>query len=125
MVEPKWAHIVKGDEEDIHRLATCGDGRAVEPLIRAWAAKLRSCTRRGHVTTASGRPQILEGLRLMASDYASIRAENERRYGTDIGRIGRILLADPRLQLQCCLTVAVRLSVLTTRVPIQEESGHG
>ena len=30
----------------------------------------------------------------MASDYASIKAENERRYGTDIGRIGRLLLAD-------------------------------
>jgi hypothetical protein len=31
---------------------------------------------------------------MMASDYASIRAENERKYGTDIGRIGRMLLAD-------------------------------
>ncbi len=30
----------------------------------------------------------------MASDYASIRADNERRYGTDIGRIGPMLLAD-------------------------------
>jgi hypothetical protein len=30
----------------------------------------------------------------MASDYLSIRADNERRYGTDIGRIGRMLLAD-------------------------------
>lgn len=30
----------------------------------------------------------------MASDYASIRSENERRYGTDIGRIGPMLLAD-------------------------------
>jgi len=30
----------------------------------------------------------------MASDYASIRTENELRYGTDIGRIGRMLLAD-------------------------------
>lgn len=30
----------------------------------------------------------------MATDYAAIRAENERRYGTDIGRIGPMLLAD-------------------------------
>ena len=30
----------------------------------------------------------------MTSDYAAIRAENERRYGTDIGRIGPMLLAD-------------------------------
>lgn len=30
----------------------------------------------------------------MASDYAFIRAENELRYGTDIGRIGPMLLAD-------------------------------
>lgn len=30
----------------------------------------------------------------MASDYTSIRADNERRYGTDIGRIGPMLLAD-------------------------------
>jgi Domain of unknown function (DUF3883) len=30
----------------------------------------------------------------MAVDYVAIRAENERRYGTDIGRIGPMLLAD-------------------------------
>lgn len=30
----------------------------------------------------------------MPSDYVAIRAENERRYGTDIGRIGQMLLAD-------------------------------
>ena len=30
----------------------------------------------------------------MASDYASIRSENKIRYGTDIGRIGRMLLAE-------------------------------
>ncbi|MEO8681224.1 MAG: DUF3883 domain-containing protein [Vicinamibacterales bacterium] len=30
----------------------------------------------------------------MASDYAGIRADNERRYGTDIGRIGPMLLAN-------------------------------
>lgn len=30
----------------------------------------------------------------MPSDYARIRQENERRYGTDIGRIGKMLLAD-------------------------------
>jgi len=30
----------------------------------------------------------------MTCDYASIRADNERRYGTDIGRIGPMLLAD-------------------------------
>jgi hypothetical protein len=30
----------------------------------------------------------------MPSDYASIKGENERRYGTDIGRIGPMLLAD-------------------------------
>ena len=30
----------------------------------------------------------------MACDYDVIRRENERRYGTDIGRIGRLLLAD-------------------------------
>ena len=30
----------------------------------------------------------------MASDYASIRSSNERRYGTDIGRIGPMLFAD-------------------------------
>jgi hypothetical protein len=30
----------------------------------------------------------------MASDYASIRDDNKRRYGTDIGRIGPMLLAD-------------------------------
>lgn len=29
----------------------------------------------------------------MASDYVAIRAQNERRYGTDIGRIGPMLLA--------------------------------
>jgi hypothetical protein len=30
----------------------------------------------------------------MASDYAAIRRDNERRYGTDIGRIGPMLLAN-------------------------------
>ncbi|MCY4369243.1 MAG: DUF3883 domain-containing protein [bacterium] len=30
----------------------------------------------------------------MAYDYDTIRQDNERRYGTDIGRIGRMLLAD-------------------------------
>ena len=30
----------------------------------------------------------------MASDYSTIRAENKRRYGTDIGRIGPMLLAE-------------------------------
>ncbi len=30
----------------------------------------------------------------MASDYGSIRSDNERRYGTDIGRIGPMLLAN-------------------------------
>ncbi len=30
----------------------------------------------------------------MGSDYAAIKAENERRYGTDIGRIGPMLLSD-------------------------------
>ena len=30
----------------------------------------------------------------MAVDYQLIRAENEQRYGTDIGRIGPMLLAD-------------------------------
>src|SRR3954469_18371778 len=30
----------------------------------------------------------------MAFDYKVIRRENERRYGTDIGRIGPMLLAD-------------------------------
>src|SRR5260221_14433539 len=30
----------------------------------------------------------------MACDYNAIRHENERRYGTDIGRIGAMLLAD-------------------------------
>lgn len=30
----------------------------------------------------------------MASDYQAIRLENQRRYGTDIGRIGPMLLAD-------------------------------
>lgn len=30
----------------------------------------------------------------MASDYQAIRRDNERRYGTDIGRIGHMLLAD-------------------------------
>src|SRR4029077_64929 len=30
----------------------------------------------------------------MASDYAVIRLDNERRYGTDIGRIGPMLLAN-------------------------------
>jgi hypothetical protein len=30
----------------------------------------------------------------MACDYSVIKAENERRYGTEIGRIGRMLLAD-------------------------------
>lgn len=30
----------------------------------------------------------------MAIDYEAIRADNERRYGTDIGRVGRMLLAD-------------------------------
>jgi hypothetical protein len=31
---------------------------------------------------------------LMTSDYDSIRQENERKYGTDIGRIGHMLLAE-------------------------------
>jgi hypothetical protein len=31
---------------------------------------------------------------LMALNYTAIREENEKRYGTDIGRIGRMLLAD-------------------------------
>ena len=30
----------------------------------------------------------------MPSNYEAIRKDNERRYGTDIGRIGRMLLAD-------------------------------
>jgi hypothetical protein len=30
----------------------------------------------------------------MASNYAAIRLDNERRYGTDIGRIGPMLLTD-------------------------------
>ena len=30
----------------------------------------------------------------MAWDYAAIRAENEKRYGTDIWRIGPMLLSD-------------------------------
>lgn len=30
----------------------------------------------------------------LATDYDSIRQENRRRYGTDIDRIGRLLLAD-------------------------------
>src|SRR5437588_12680040 len=30
----------------------------------------------------------------MPSDYGAIKADNERRYGTDIGRIGPMLLAD-------------------------------
>jgi HSP90 family molecular chaperone len=30
----------------------------------------------------------------MASDYSTIRAENERRYGTDIRRVGTMLLAN-------------------------------
>src|SRR5882762_4981764 len=30
----------------------------------------------------------------MVSNYKAIRADNERRYGTDIGRIGPMLLAD-------------------------------
>src|SRR6185437_4231184 len=30
----------------------------------------------------------------MSSNYGVIRAENERRYGTDIGRVGRMLLAE-------------------------------
>ncbi len=30
----------------------------------------------------------------MASDYAAVRADNERKYGTDIGRIGPMLLAN-------------------------------
>src|ERR1700722_2846353 len=30
----------------------------------------------------------------MPSDYAAIRAENQHRYGTDIARIGPMLLAD-------------------------------
>src|SRR5690349_8606116 len=34
------------------------------------------------------------GARLMPSDYRAIRRNNERRYGTDIGRIGKMLLAD-------------------------------
>ena len=41
-----------------------------------------------------GRDHIQGDAKLMASDYASIRADNERRYGTDIGRIGPMLLAD-------------------------------
>src|SRR5213593_2564866 len=35
-----------------------------------------------------------ERIGLMASNYNAIRADNERRYGTDIGRIGPMLLAD-------------------------------
>ena len=30
----------------------------------------------------------------MPSDYDRLRQENKRRYGTDIGRVGRMLLAD-------------------------------
>ena len=30
----------------------------------------------------------------MTCDYQAIRRDNERRYGTDIGRIGPMLLAD-------------------------------
>lgn len=30
----------------------------------------------------------------MSSDYASIRESNERKYGTEISRIGQMLLAD-------------------------------
>lgn len=30
----------------------------------------------------------------MSSDYIAIREDNEKRYGTDIGRIGPMLLAD-------------------------------
>jgi HSP90 family molecular chaperone len=30
----------------------------------------------------------------MASDYQSIRADNRLKYGTDIGRIGPMLLSD-------------------------------
>src|SRR5881296_3920165 len=35
-----------------------------------------------------------ERIGLMASNYNAIRADNERRYGTDIGRIGPMLLTD-------------------------------
>ena len=34
------------------------------------------------------------GGRAMVSDYNAIRVENERKYGTDIGRIGAMLLAN-------------------------------
>jgi HSP90 family molecular chaperone len=30
----------------------------------------------------------------MATDYAALKNENVKRYGTDIGRIGRMLLAN-------------------------------
>ena len=30
----------------------------------------------------------------MASDYEAIKADNKRRYGTDVGRYGKSLLAD-------------------------------
>jgi hypothetical protein len=36
----------------------------------------------------------------MACDYSAIRRDNERRYGTDIGRIGPMLLAD-RYECSC------------------------
>src|SRR5215213_9658713 len=41
-----------------------------------------------------GGRHLKRSTRLMASDYAAIRVDNERRYGTDIGRIGQMLLAD-------------------------------
>ena len=40
--EPSWATIVKGDERDFARLATCGDPRAVEPLIRAFRGEQKN-----------------------------------------------------------------------------------
>jgi hypothetical protein len=48
--------------------------------------------RKGPVGSSRGLHQPLGAD--MTTDYASIRAENKRRYGTDIGRIGTMLLAD-------------------------------
>src|SRR3989442_15268588 len=65
-------------------------------FVRPWAAAAqRPGVRRPSEHKLGGKlPQAFEGICWMAPDYASIRADNERRYGTDIGRIGPKLLAD-------------------------------
>jgi hypothetical protein len=63
--------------------------------MQTWASTARKC-RRAPVEVApvsNGHMADHEGA-AVASNYAAICEENRQRYGTDIGRIGPMLLAD-------------------------------